>query len=246
VVIRLQIDADHHVVSVTDRFFGSGIVALTGTDSGARVGDITMTAGLMNPLPHHTPDNPNDVEVTGLGSIIANAGGVLQLAFNQVNQKDAQVALTANGSIKANQSGILGGNVKLTAGEGIEGLVVAQGDLGINAQQNVNVTALAGGNASVTGGGTVSGSIVAGSGATVSGASGVSADVISTGGSSGAGNAFKDVAAPVATQTTTESEKKAIVKTDDEEEAEKKRRAAAAAPVLAKTSGRVTVILPPK
>lgn len=239
-VTTSQIDpATGQLGTRNDKFFGSGIVALTRTDSDVKVGDITVSAGMMNPPPDHSPGHDS----LGLGSIVANAGGVLQLAFNDVDQSAAKVTLTANGSIKANQSGILGGNVALTAGEGIEGLIVAQGNLGITAQQNVNVTALAGGSANVTGGGTVSGSIVGGSGASVTGAGAVTADVISTGSAGSTGNAFKDVAAPVATQTTTESEKKAIVKTDDEDEVEKKRRAAAA-PVLAKTSGRVTVILP--
>jgi len=233
-------------VDRNDKFFGSGIVALTRVDGEAKVGDILVSAGMMNQLAHHTKDDPTDVEVTGVGDIKADAGGALQLAFNKVDQSAAKVTLIANGSIEANQSGILGGNVSLKAGEGIEGLVVAQGDLGINAQQNVNVTALAGGVASVSGGGNVTGSIVGGGGAAVTGGGEVSASVISAGGSGGSGNAFASVAAPVAQQTTTESEKKAVTATDTEDEEEKKRRAAAKAPVLAKTAGRVTVILPNK
>jgi hypothetical protein len=221
-------------VDRNDRFFGSGIVALTRPDSDAKVGDITVQAG-------------KDIQnMPGVGGdIIANAGGILQLAFNHVDQHDAKVSLVANGDIKANQSGILGGNVTLMAGGSIDGLVVAQQDLGITAQQNVSVTALAGGSASVGAGGSVSGSIVGGAGASVSGGGEVSASVISAGGGSSSSSAFANVSAPVAQQTTTESDKKAITaKADAEDEEEKKRRAAA--PVLAKGTGRVTVILPNK
>ncbi len=228
-----------------DKFFGSGIVALTRPDSDVKVGDITVSAGMKNPLAHHDEEHP-ELEVTGIGSIIANAGGILQLAFNAADQSEAKVTLTANGDIKANQSGILGGTVKLDAGENIDGLIVARGNLGITAQQNVNVTALAGGLANVGAGGNISGNIVGGVGATATGAGTIDATIISTSGSGGA-SAFANVAAPVAQQTTTESEKKAITAaTDTEDEEEKKKRAAAQAPVLAKTTGRVTVILPTK
>jgi hypothetical protein len=218
-------------VQVVDRFFGSGIVALTGPGSKAHVGNILVAAGR---------------------DIVANAGGILQQAFNNSDISDVSVTLNAKRDIVAGQSGVLGANVKLKAGRDIKGLIVANNDLDIKAQQNVNVTALAAGNANVSGGGTVSGSVVAQGNVTVAGDT-VSAAVISTGGSTSTSGdssgakvgAFAAVAAPTAQQTTQDAAKTVAAKaTEEEDEEEKKKRAAAKGPTLVKTVGRVTVILP--
>ncbi len=217
-----------------DRFFGSGIMALTRTDSNARVGDITIQAG---------------------GDIQANSGGVLQLAFNKAGQSGAQVTLDAGGSILAGASGVLGRDVSLKAQGSIEGVVVASQNIVIQAQQNVAVTALAGGTASVSAGQNISGSIVGGGSVNVAG-SDISASVISTGGSATtSGNtaaaalgAFSGVTAAPA-QKTVESADKTVASpamAQAEEEDEKKKRLAAKAPALLRRVGRVTVILPSK
>ena len=207
-------------------------MALTRTDSETKVGNITIKAA---------------------GDILANAGGVLQLAFNQYDQSGAKVALDAGGSIRANQSGILGGTVSLNAKGSIEGVVVANRDVLIEARQSVSVTAVAGGSATVSAGGNVSGSIVGASGVSVAGSE-VSAALISTRGSVAASGdssgskvgAFNSVAAP-AVQRVTESADKTVaaesgVKQQDEDD--QKKQMAQNKPTLLRRFGRVTVILP--
>jgi filamentous hemagglutinin family protein len=213
-----------------DRFFGSGIMATTRTDSEARMGDILVHAGK---------------------DILANSGGVLQLAFNHHDQGGAKVVLDAGGDIHAEHSGVLGANISLAAGGSIEGLVVASQNVNIQAQQNVSVTALAGGSASVSGQ-SISGNIVGGGNVNVSGSE-ISASVISTGGSTTtSGNtagssigAFSGVAAPAAQKTAEEGEKtlasKSLAQDDDDE---KQKRATGKGPSLLRRIGRVRVILP--
>jgi filamentous hemagglutinin family protein len=215
-----------------DKFFGSGIMALTRTDSATKVGDISIKAE---------------------GDISANSGGVLQLAFNQFDQSGAKVVLDAGGSIHANQSGILGGSVSLNAKGSIEGVVVANRDVIIDARQGVSVTAVAGGSATVSAGGSVSGSIVGGSGVNVAGSE-VSAALISTRGNVAATGdttgskvgAFNAVTAPTV-QRVSESADKTVAADNSaqlKEEEDKKKRLAQNKPALVRRVGRVTVILP--
>jgi hypothetical protein len=211
------------------QFFGSGILALTGASSDAHVGNINVASG---------------------GDISAGTGGILQLAFNKVDQSGAVLNLHAYaGDIDAGNSGVLGQNVTALADEGsVNGLFVAVGNATINAGQNVSVTALAGGSASVSGGGTVAGTVIGGTGVSVGGAE-VTADAISTGGSvsgstSGATSAFAGVAAPAAQKTTDDTGAKAATAKSDlggDDEDLKKRK-----PALAQKVSRVTVILPKK
>jgi filamentous hemagglutinin family protein len=214
-----------------DRFFGSGIMALTRVDSQTRVGNITITAA-------------NDIS--------ANAGGVLQLAFNQYDQSGAKVELDAGGSIRANQSGILGSSVSLTAKGSIEGVVVANRDVVIDARQSVSVTAVAGGSATVSSGGAVSGSIVGGGGVNVAGSE-VSAALISTKGSVSASGdasgsrvgAFTSVTAPTVQRVSDSADKTVAADNSTQlQDDEKKKRLAQNKPVLVRRVGRVTVILP--
>jgi hypothetical protein len=224
-VATQEVEANGDVRPRTDRFFGSGIVALTRFDSGSQVGNISVTAGK---------------------DILANSGGILQLAFNHSDLSLATVTLDAGRNIEANQSGVLGANVKLHAIGNITGLVVANQTVNIGALGNVSVSALGGGAVTVSGA-TVSGSIIGGGNVTVSGD--VNAQVISVGGTATGGNAagaFSGVAAPVAQQTTTDAEKKVVAKATDTEDDEEKKKRAAKGPVLSKTTGRVTVILPNK
>ena len=208
-----------------DRYFGSGIVALTRTDSDSQIGNISVIAGK---------------------DILANSGGILQLAFNHSDLSHATVTMDAGRNIEANESGVLGANVILHAKGDITGLIVANQNINIDAGNKVNVSALGGGAVNVSGA-TVSGSIIGGGNVSVSGD--VNAQVISVGGTATGGNAggaFSGVAAPVAQQTTTEAEKKVAAKATDNEDEEEKKKRAAKAPVLSKTTGRVTVILPNK
>lgn len=214
----------------TDQFFGSGIVALTRKDSTTQVGNIFVKAA---------------------GDILANSGGILQLAFNDSDIRQSFVTLDAGRNIEANESGILGANVELKAGGDIKGLVVANRDISIQANQNVAVTALGGGNVSVSAGGNFSGTAVGGGSVDVSGLS-VSGTVLSTSGNVATGgdasaastSTFAGVAAPAAKPTTTENEKPlAVAQKDETEDSEQRKRK----PIqLARSTGRVTVILPAK
>ena len=230
-VTTSQIDPVTGLLDIrNDRFFGSGVMALTRVDSAVKVGDILVQAGQ---------------------DIVANTGGILQLAFNQADQSRARLdVISLHGDIKAGQSGILGRNVTLHAPDGnVEGIVVAEGNVHIDASKNVNVTALAGGTANVTAGDKVTGSIVSGGSSSVGGAT-VDASVISTGGianttgdsSSAKVGAFSSVAAPAVTKVTESADKtvaKAAEEKSDEDELKKKK------PVqLTKRVSRVTVILP--
>ena len=213
-----------------DRFFGSGIMALTrpGASSDAKVGNIKVTAA---------------------GDISANSSGVLQLAFNNVDQNGASLLLDAGKNIQANQSGVLGYNVKLNAKGNITGLVVAQQNLVVDAVKSVAVTALASGNASISGE-SVSGKVVAAGGIGVSGQQEGSLTVISAsspGGSGSTGGAFANVAAPAAPAKATETADKTLAaqpdsKSADEDPLLKNKKKAQ----LVRTVSRVTVILPKK
>ncbi len=215
-----------------ERFFGSGIMSTTGTDSDGRVGNINVSAGQ---------------------DIVANSGGILQLAFNHADQSSATVSLNAGRDISANNSGVLGANIDLKAGGSISGLIVATHDINIQAQQNVSVTAIAGGTANVSAGANVTGSIVGAGAVNVAGGE-ITASVISasgntstSGNSSGASiGAFASAAAPAAQKTTEDADKTVASKSlaQGEDEDEKKKRAAAKGPTLLRRIGRVTVILP--
>jgi len=226
-----EIDADSGLpTSRNDRFFGSGILTLTRTDSDAKVGNITVKAAR---------------------DILANSGGILQMAFNHVNQSRARVDLEAGRDIEANQSGVLGGNVNLKAGGTISGLVVARQNIGIEGR-NVTVTALAGGSANVKASESLSGSITTGGNLVASGSE-VTASLIGGGGVQASGDssgakvgAFSSVAAPTAQQTSKDADKTVTEKKANTDEEEEKKKRASSGPVISKTTGRVTVILPTK
>jgi hypothetical protein len=226
--------ATHKVENLTDKFFGSGIVALTDPklkDTLTPVGNITVTAAK---------------------DISANSGGVLQMGFNQSDIHNSFVSLESQqGSILANNSGILGANVRLKAAQDITGLVVANQDISVKANNNVSITALGGGNVSVNAGGNFSGTAVGGGAVDVSGLA-ISGTVFSAQGATSVSgdasnaktSAFAGVAAPVASKATTDNDKPlAAVPKDDQEDPEQKKKK----PIqLARTVSRVTVILPDK
>ena len=236
-LFRTSIDPVTGLVKVnTTSIPGSGILATTLPGGTARLGNIALEA--------------KD------GSVIASKGGVLQLSFNGVKENDsATIDISAKGhdssptkgNIEAKDSGIIGGNVKLNADGNITGLIVAKQDITIDSKGNVSVTALAGGNANVSGG-SISGSTIVGgesvsaNAATISDSSLVSASVSSSGTQSGVQTGVGTTAAAAATKVSDDAEKTvaSTKKEEDEEDPKKKKK-----PIqLARTSGRVTVILP--
>ncbi|MGC3960030.1 MAG: filamentous hemagglutinin N-terminal domain-containing protein [Verrucomicrobiota bacterium] len=199
---------------------------------------------------------------TPQGNIIASSGGIVQIPLNGIGSSLGTVTLRAGtkdadgnviyvGNIDASGSGVIGSTVKLEASGDIKGLVFARGNLDIEANQNVSVTALAGGNAAVSAGETISGTIVgvgsvSASGATVDAAL-LSQNVSASGDVSAAQQGFaQGNAAASASQSLANDDKAkeaAAEKKNDEDELAKKRQPG---PRLAKTTGRVTVILPTK
>jgi hypothetical protein len=229
---------------------GSGILATTFPPS-------------LDPAFPRSQNTVGDILVeTPRGDIIASSGGIVQIPLNGIGSSLGTVTLRAGtrdaagnvvyvGNIDASGSGVIGSTVKLEASGDIKGLVFARDNLDIDAKQNVTVTALAGGNASVTAGDTISGTIigvgsVAASGATVD-ASLLSQNVSTSGDASSSQQGFAQGAAASSTSQSMASDDKAkeaaSEKKDDDEELAKKQKPG---PRIAKTTGRVTVILPAK
>ena len=236
-IFRTSVDPVTGLVTVnTTSIPGSGILATTLPGGDTRIGNISIEA--------------KD------GSVIASKGGVLQLSFNGVKENDSATILISakghgnnplKGNIEAKNSGIIGGNVTLNADGDITGLVVAKQDINIDSKGNVSVTALAQGSANVSGA-SISGSTIVGgesvsaSAATISDSSLVSSSVSSSGTQSGVQSGVGTTAAATATKVSDDADKTvASTKKEDEEEDPKKKKK----PIqLARTSGRVTVILP--
>jgi filamentous hemagglutinin family protein len=223
---------------------GSGILATSFPDSDRSPGNILV----------ETPQ----------GNINANSGGVVQTSLSGVYDSSASVTLRAGtlttdaqgnkvtlyvGNILAGNSGVIGGNVVLDATGNITGLAFARQDITITTPQNVSVTALAQGNATVEGGGKVSGTII-GIGSVTAKGSSVDASILSqnvTGTSSGqVGFGTVTVANGTATASVQkdDSTKQAADAAKAAADEEERRRRATARPVLTRTLGRVTVILP--
>ena len=238
-VEQVRVTPDGQVEVLSDYIPGSGILATTFSYGSTQVGDITI-------------DTPR-------GDILARAGGVVQAAFNRTSTAASSVKLTAGtrktdsdpgfeGKIDASRSGVIGGNVSLDATGPVIGVIFASGNINIDTPQSVNVTALAQGTANVTAGGSISGTVagigaVNASGGTIDAAL-LSQNVTAAGGTSGQVG-FSTANAAGATSTaaaaaTSDAKPAAIAEAKDEDD----KRRAAPKPVLARTIGRVTVILP--
>ncbi len=232
----------HAVETFSDYIPGSGILATTFSYGSTPVGNITVS--------------------TPRGDILARSGGVVQASFNGTPSSTASVHLTAGtkpngtdpgfaGGIDASKSGVIGGNVSLEATGPVVGVVFATGNININTPQSVNVTALAQGNVNVTAGGTISGTVVGIGSVSASGsaieASLLSQNVTSSGGSTSGqvGFAAANVAGATAqaASATTSDAKTATASAKNESEDEDRRRNPTR-PVLTRTIGRVTVLLP--
>lgn len=232
------------VLTYTPTIPGSGILATSFPTS-------------LDPSIPSSKNGPGNIVVNApKGNIIASAGGIVQIALNGVKSVSS-ISLTAGGNIDASGSGVIGNNVSLKADGTIKGLIVAQKDISISAQQNVAVTAIGSGNVNVSSGGTISGTIVGVGNVSVSGAS-VDAAMLSQGNVSansanvGSSSAFTSAnAAGTTSQGAAASSEQQVKKTvvasantpgDDEEL--KKKRGPDTSPAITRRVGRVTVILP--
>jgi len=230
----------HQITTVLQPIPGSGILATSFPGTSDGLGDITVSAPA--------------------GDIQASQGGILQLSLNGSSTLGATISLTAGsrdadgkvtkvGNISAGGSGVIGTNVKLDATGDIEGLIVAQNNISLVAQQNVNVTAIASGGVSINAGGSVSGVVVGVGGISASGstvdAALLGGTVATSGNVTSSQVGFSQVtvannASQHSTQDSPTRESTPQVADSLDDDLKKK----ATRPVLARTAGRVTVILP--
>jgi hypothetical protein len=218
------------LTSIPATIAGSGILSTTLPDSHGVLGDISI----------ETPE----------GSINANAGGIIQIALNGASSRNAFIDLNAGKDINATGSGIIGGNLQLTAGGEINGILIGTGTINVNSQSSVNVTALGGIGVTISAAGTVSGTVISGGNASVSGESitaSLIAQTVSTSGNTSqaslgvpTSNVAKDDSKAADDATTT------VAKNEDTESSDDDKKKKNKAITLAQKSGRVTVILPAK
>ena len=250
-VEKIYVDPNtRQILSYTPTIPGSGILATS------------------FPPPFKGQDFPQSVNPVGnilvetpRGDIIASAGGIVQLPLNGVNNSQATVTLIAGtrdaegnvvyvGNIDASGSGVIGSTVKLEASGSIKGLIFARNNINITASQSVNVTALAQGSVNVSSGGSVSGTIIGVGSVSASGTSVdaalLSQNVSASGNVSSSQIGFSQGTAAGTTSQSQQSDApvkavaSATTSTDDDETRKR------GGPRLTKTTGRVTVILPPK
>jgi hypothetical protein len=223
---------------------GSGILATTLPDapSSLPVGNITVAA-------------PQ-------GNIETGFGGITQQPENGNTSLIPTVTLTAGtvdpetgkviylGYIDAGDSGVIAINTVAQASGKITGLFISSGNSTIHAD-TIDASVLAGGTASLSANGSITGTVIAGGGIDIGGGSfqGVALSQNVSGG--GAQSALASAAtatagsqtaaaAEASSQKAETSDQPTLTETDDD----KKR--ARAHPLLAKYTGRVTVLLPPK
>lgn len=233
---------------------GSGFVSVNSWELNPRNGklvDITQSipgSGILaTTLPGALASVLGSINVDALaGSINASIGGIIQIAFNGADARNASINLTAGQDINAGGSGVIGSNIHLQAGGSISGLVVGFGNVAIDSQQNVNVTAFGGGDVSVNAAGSVSGTVISGGTADVSGNSITAAllgtQVSATGDTSGASGMPQSNVAKDDSRVADDASATATQGSDDTSDDLKKKKGKGI--VLSQKTGRVTVVLP--
>ncbi len=225
----LELDpVTQQLIAIPATMPGSGILATTIAGSHAALGNVTVA----------TPE----------GSINASLGGIIQIAFNGADGRNAFIDLSAGHDINASGSGIIGSNIKLKADGNITGVIVGSGTVDINSEHNVDVTAFGGGGISITAVGEVSGTIVSPvlsvSGDSITAAL-IGGSVSATGDTSGAEVGVPQSNVSKEDARTTEDAATIVAKSDDaDDEDQKKKKNQTVA--LAQKTGRVTLVLPQK
>jgi filamentous hemagglutinin family protein len=228
-VAAQELSSSGQLTQITQSIPGSGILATTlPGSSAATLGDITVAA-------------PN-------GNINASLGGIIQIAFNSADSSQSVIALSAGQNIDASGSGVIGSNLKITAGGKTSGLFVGTGNVNINSQQGVNATVFGVGDVTINSSGGVTGTIISGGAADVTGsaitASLIAETVNATGDTSGASmgipqsNVARDDAKVADDASTMVASSDSQAADDDDE----KKKRGNGAPRLGKTIGRVTVL----
>ncbi len=229
----------------------------------------TLTAA--QPVPTGAARLPGNITViTPQGSIYADLGGISQAAFGETltaaatstiglfagtpldfnndwysedNNWNAKPPLYI-GNIILGSSGVIGVNVVAKATGTITGLIISQQNADINAAGSFAGTVLSGGKATLSSGGTISGTIVAIGGVSTSGGGNLTATVLSTSVNGGAGtlataSSASSTGQSAAGQTSTETQKQVASNASGNDDDKKGNKTG-----LARTVGRVTVILP--
>ncbi len=222
----------------------------------------TLTAA--QPVPPGAALLPGNITViTPQGSIYADLGGISQAAFGETLTAAATSTITLDagtppsgtpgtpdyspgyiGDIILGSSGVIGVNVVASATGTITGLIISQQNADINAAGSFAGTVLSGGKATLSSGGTISGTIVGIGGVNTSGGANLTATVLSTSVNGGAGTLATSSSASstgqsAAGQTSAENQKQVASNATGNDD-DKKRKPTG----LARTVGRVTVILP--
>jgi filamentous hemagglutinin family protein len=223
---------------------GSGILATTLPDA-----PISLTVG-------------NITVATPQGNIEAGAGGITQQSQNGNASLAPIVKLTAGtvdpktgaviyvGNIDASDSGIIAINTDATASGKVTGLFISIGNSTIHGE-TIDVTDMAGGTATLSANGTITGTIIAGGGINVGGGTfeGVAfSQNVSGGGAQSASPTLASASAGSQTAAAGEasSQKAATSDQPTSPDTDDDKKRARPHPLLAKYTGRVTVLLPPK
>ena len=223
---------------------GSGILATTLPDapSGLAVGNITV--------------------LTPRGNIIAAVGGITQEPENGNTSLAPTVSLTAGtvnpqtgaviyvGNIDAGDSGIIAINTDAQASGKISGLFISSGNSTIHGD-TLDVTAMAGGSVSLSANTSISGIAIAGGGINVTGGKfeGVALSQSVSGG--GAQSALASAASASTGSQTAAAQEAGSQKAETSDQpvttdANDEKKGGRPHPLLAKYTGRVTVLLPAK
>jgi filamentous hemagglutinin family protein len=202
------------------------------------------------------PDAPHSLEVGNItvdapkGNIEAGLGGITQEPDNGNSSLTPTVNLTAGGNIDAGDTGVIAINVNAQATGKITGLFISSGNSTLHSDTSIDVTVLAGGqaNLSTSATGTISGLAIAGGGINIGSGSfqGVALSQSVSGG--GAQSALASTASASAGSQTAAAGEANSQKTETSDQptstqADDDLKRARAHAVLAKYTGRVTVLL---
>jgi filamentous hemagglutinin family protein len=200
------------------------------------------------------PNAPRSLEVGNItvdtphGDIDAALGGITQEPNNGNTSLAPTVDLNAGGNINAGNTGVIAINVNAQASGKITGLFISSGNSTIHSDTSIDVTVLAGGTASLSASGTISGLAIAGGGISIGSGSyqGVALSQSVSGGgaqsalastASASAGSQTSAAGEASSQKAETSDQPASTATDDDQ------KRARAHPLLAKYTGRVTVLL---
>jgi hypothetical protein len=185
---------------------------------------------------------------TPQGSIIAGLGGITQEPENGNTSLAPSISLNAGVNIEAGDSGVIGINVSAQASGSINGIFISSGNSTIHGD-TVNVTDLAAGTATLSATGTVSGLAIGGTGVSVTGGKFVGVALSQNVSGGGAQSSLASSASAAAGSQTAAAGEANSQKTETSDQptstdADDLKKAARGHPLLAKYTGRVTVMLP--